>query len=572
MQIGTDPSKGYLTDNLWVPKALINVEGTKKALTFPYFEGKDREMHELPLFREEADHLVVPREFWRQGQFDFSIVDCRPRRYKKTNIKSKIKLDHLLKHGRLTPTGATVQQDALNALLNSRGGILELGCGKGKTVIGLELIARVQVPTLIVVDNMQLLDQWQRSIDQFLEVPGGVGLIGDGEFDWEGRAIVLATYQSLANRIAKGQIPEELRRWFGMGEYDEAHHVNAPTFSLSADLIYERRYGLTATPKRDDGLHVIHEFHFGKTLYRDLKQELRPRIYFYWTGLELDEKDPQVVAQTHTATGELHLSLLNVWMGKWVQRMNIILHEIRRAHAEGRKILVLSNSIDELVNMLALWNGSSSLYTDIPQPLLLSGEVPPKQFTIFERKQMEDDLEQLRKKITTPLSKATQNEVMQKILLLEEDIAAHETWKRVSRILNKEEKAYRDQLLAMPSDAGLMIHKVPTEERTRMLKEKAVTFAIMKYGKEGLDEPSIDTVALCEPTSSRNALQQIMGRELRPKEGKKTPVFMIFEDNIKPILGMCKKMRSHLRHWPVEDGGPYTYEFVGYPDSARRLR
>jgi len=571
MQIGTDPSKGYLTDNLWVPKSMVNVEGVKKALTFTYLEGKDREMAELPLYREELNHLVVPREFWKKGQFGFDVVDCRPRRYKKTNIKSRILLDHKEMNDVLVPTGETVQRDALAALLSSRSGILELACGKGKTVIALEAIAHLQVPTLIVVDNMQLLSQWLRAIERFLEVPGGVGQVGDGEFDWEGRSIVLATYQTLA--MKSHELPESFRRWFGVGFYDEAHHVNAPTFSRSADLIYERRYGLTATPKRDDGLHVIHEFHFGQSFYRNLKQDLVPRIIFEWTGFELDMSDPKVVAGTCTLSGDVHLSMLSVWFGRWVDRLQTIITKVRQYHREGRKVLVLSKSVDELVNLLAIWNGAQSLYTDIPLPPLLPGEAPPLFIESDDRDMMEKSLEVNRLLLQGGrLSKATTLEVMQKIEDLELAIAGHDTAKRMLKIIHKEQKDYRTKLLEMPSDAGLMIHKVSTAERTRLLQERAVTFAIMKYGKEGLDEPSIDTVMLCEPTSSKGAVQQIMGRALRHKQHKQSPLFHIFEDNIKVIIEMCKKIRHHLRKWPLEDGGPYTYEFSNYPDDARRFR
>jgi superfamily II DNA or RNA helicase len=571
MRIGEDPSKGYLSDNLWVPKAAVNVEGVKSALTFPYFEGKDRTQRELPLYLEAEHHLIVPRKFWKEGQFTFEVFDCRPQKYKKTNIRSRIKLDHKeLNDGSLIPTGEHVQQQALEALLSCLSGILELGCGKGKTIIALEAITCLQVPVLIVVDNMQLQSQWLRAIEKFLEVPGGIGLVGDGEFDWEGRSIVLATYQTLAQKAR--DLPESFRRWFGAAFYDEAHHVNAPTFSRSADLIYGRRYGLTATPKRDDGLHVIHEFHFGSSFYRDLKQELRPRIYFEWTGFTLDMNDPHTVASTHTDAGELHLSKLAVWFGQWRERMEHILHRIQQARDEGRKILVLSNSVDELVNMLAIWNGMQELYTGIETPPLLPGEPEPCLLEKKERKDIERDLEHCRQVLASGPSKATQLETMRKIEAFELALASHEVARRINKIVRKEEAKFRDKLLAIPSDAGLMIHKVPTAERTRMLQEKAVTFAINKYGREGLDEPSIDTVVLCEPTSSRNAIQQIMGRELRHKQGKSTPVFIIFEDNIKPLILMCRKMRSHFRKWPIEDGGPYSYEFCNYPESARKLR
>ena len=568
--IGEDPSIGYIDANFWVPKTQVNVEGVKKALTFPIFRGKDREVVELPLYMEAEHHLVVPREFWKQGMFNFEVLDFRPRRYKKTNIVSRILLDHKrLDDGTLVPTGLTIQREALDAMLSVRGGTLQLRCGGGKTPVSLEGITRLQVPALIVMDNMQLVLQWQKAIEEFLYVPSGVGLVGDGVFDWEGRSIVLATYQTLAQK--RSSLPEAFRRWFGVVIFEESHHLDAPTFSRSADLVYGRRYGLSATPIREDGLHVIHEFHVGSVFYKYLKQELTPRIYFFWTGLELDMSDPETVANTHTDAGELHLSKLAVWFGRWPKRLDLVLKEVCRAQAEGRKILFLSNSVDELVNLLALYNGLTDLYTDIPEPDLLPNEPPPLKLTKLQMAALLENKEAFRKKIPNATT-ATQEELRKKIEAIDLAIAQHETYKRTSKIMNKAQREYLAKLLAMPSDAGLMIHKVSPEERMRMLRANSITFAIMKYGREGLDDKAIDTVMLSSPISKEGGIQQSMGRALRFMEGKKVPIYMVFEDNIFPIMSMCKKMRKHLRNWPVSDGGPYEYEYVGFPDSTRRTR
>jgi len=278
------PGRGYLDSSLWIPKNCVNVEGTKQALTFPIFD--DKEVRFLTLWRETDYHLIVPREFWDVAEpLPFRLVDCRPISYPQVDIRSRIKLDHILEDGVLVPTGEDVQRKSLDALLGSRGGILQLACGKGKSVISLELIARRKVPALVVVDTTQLLRQWREEIELFLDVPEGVGQIGDGEFDWQ-KPIVLATYTTLANRAAT--LPEEVRRWFGLIIWDEAHHVAAPTFSRSADLFFGQRIGLTATPIRADGMHVVYNFHIGKVLYKDLRQELKPTFYFRWTGINID--------------------------------------------------------------------------------------------------------------------------------------------------------------------------------------------------------------------------------------------------------------------------------------------
>jgi len=568
------PDKAYLGLDLWVPKAGLNVEGVKSALRFPYTVGQG-EVRILELFKEAANHIQVPREFWQYGQhFNFEIIDLRPRSYKKVGFRSRIKLDHEMKGGKLVPTGKTYQQEAITALHGARGGVLELACGLGKTVIALQFIAEKNTPALILVDNTQLLDQWQKAVANTLSIPGGVGLIQGDSFDWK-KGLVIGTYQTVAKRVAEGRWTDQMARWFGIVVGDEGHHINAPTFSYSSNCIYGYRLILSATPFRDDGLHVIAHFHMGNTIYRDLKQDLKPEITFHWTGFALDLNNAATIAGTHTIGGKLSISKLAVWFGRCRPRLDFILNRIRVRLAEGRKILVLSNSVDELVNLLAIWNGAPDLYSAVPYPTEQDvGEtVPGEKLDGDELESIENRYklleEVLKSKHLGELKKQTTLNEMQDIELV---LKMHEVGCKIEKLWNERQKDYREQLLAMPSDAGLMIRKVAVQDRMRMLKEKRVTFAIMKYGKEGLDEPTIDTVIACEPMSSRNTLQQVMGRALRKEDKKKTPVFEVMEDDIGPMIGMCKKMRGHLRHWSVDDGGPYDYTFLGYPERARKLR
>lgn len=569
--IRRDPNKGYLDQLLWIPKSHVNVEGVKNALTFQFSEEK--EIRLLTLWRETATHLLVPREFWdTASEFPFPIVDCRPTTYERVDIRSKIKLDHTIRSGQLVPTGETVQRESLQAMLQARGGILQLACGKGKTVVALELAATLRIPTLIVVDTTQLVDQWQRAIHDFLDVPGGVGMIGDGQFDWN-HPIVIATYHTLARLAAT--MPEEVRRHFGLIIWDEAHHVAAPTFARSADLFSGRRFGLTATPNRADGLHVVYNFHIGKVVYKNLKQDLKPRIIFRWTGLELDKNDALVQNATRDVNGELHLNKIATHFGKWRKRLDLIISEVRMAVEQGRKVLVLSKSIDEVVNLQALWNARPELYTDIPYPTAAEvGETaPPAELEDKEVKRLTQSIAitrtELHNKALNPLKRETLQTKLQNI---EFRLEQHAVWKKTEKLHRFRQSQYLKDLLADPSTAGIMIHKVSVKQRTELLRSKKVTFAIMKYGREGLDEKSLDTVIVCEPLSDAGALQQLMGRIQREKEGKQSPVAVFLEDDIKPFIAMCNKLRTHLREWPIEDGGPYDYELVGHPSSTNRRR
>lgn len=558
-----DPDTGYVDTMFWVPKKYIPVDATKAALTFTTMT--ERVQRFLTLWQETDHHLLIPREFWDPDKQSFPIVDCRPTQYPKTQVKSRITLD--LKSN----FKETTQRDAVRAMQEARGGILQLACGKGKTVCALELVAREGVPALIIVDNTQLVEQWSKEIARHLDVPGGVGFVYGGKADWE-KDIVIATYHTVSNLA--DELPEHIRRRFGLVIWDEAHHMAAPTWMKAADLFPCKRIGLTATPERIDGMHVVYDFHLGAVLYKDLIQELKPQIFFQWTGLEVDVTDPKVKEQVCDVNGELHTSMLNSYFGQWRTRLDFILNEVKLAAQAGRKILVLSYSVAELVNMYAIWNNDPGLYTAIPDPTPQDvGEtLQPQQLDERTMRRLHKKLGELNALLGSPTFPIDQRRGAQ---MHKDDILGrlkqHEVWKKIENEREKRQRNYVKDRLEMHANgsAGLMIGKIKPKERARMLAEKQVTFAIMKYGREGLDEQSLDTVFVCEPMSQKNALQQLMGRVLRIKVGKKQPMVMFFEDNIGPMIGMCTNLRRHLNSWPLEEGGPFEYTLVGHPRKGR---
>ena len=561
-----DPSKGYLDTLMWIPKNCVNVEGVKNALEFTFFENRQPEI--LQLWKETATHLGVPREFFTVQELGIEFVDCRPSSYPHVDVKSRIVLD-------LKNPGKTTQQDALAALLAARGGILELACGKGKTVVFLELFTRLHVPALIAVDNLNLLYQWKKEILKHLEVgEEGIGLIAEGEFNWK-KPIVLATYTSLAERA--DTFPEEARRWFGVFCGDEGHHLKAKTWCRAVDLFPCRRYALTATPKTSDGRHVIYDFHVGKVLFRDKSQDLRPDVGFLWTGLELDMDDEKTRGLVCDRNGDLHPSKLAGYFGQWPERLEFSLRELKKLRTANRRILVLSNSVAETVNLLALWNGITDLYTDIPLPTPADvGETVPaemledRQIGTFKRS-LGNLIGQLKDPTLTEVKRKNLEKTKKEILYR---LQKHECWRKIELEMGRRQRAYIKKLVADTAcgDAGLMIHKVKPDVRARMLEEKTIVFAITKYGREGLDEPRLDTLFVCEPGTDRNGLEQMMGRVQRAFQGKQRALVLFLEDKIGLMIGMCNKLREHLRNWPLDQGGPYEYDLIGHPTHKSKTR
>lgn len=555
-----DPNKGYLDCLMWVPKNHVNVEGVKNALEFTFFENRQPEI--LQLWRETATHLAIPREFFSVAELGIDVVDCRPSSYPQVLIKSRIVLD-------AKNPAKTTQRDALVAMYAARGGILELACGKGKTVIFLELLSRLRVPALIAIDNLNLLYQWRKEILKHLEVTeADIGLIAEGVFDWK-KPIVLATYTSLADRA--DTFPEEARRWFGVFCGDEGHHLKAKTWCRAVDLFPCRRYALTATPKTVDGRHVIYDFHVGPVVFRDKSQDLRPDVGFLWTGLEVDTANEQVMGLVCDKNGELHPSKLAGYFGQWPDRLLFIMNWLRKLHASKRRILVLSNSVAETVNLLAMWNGITDLYSDIPTPTPADvGETVPavalEDRTLGTlRRSLGNVIGQL-KEPTLPEIKRKNLEKTKKEIL--HRLQMNKVWKKTDLEMKRRQRQYIKDLVEATKNggAGLMIHKVKPEVRANMLENNMIVFAITKYGREGLDEQRLDTLFVCEPITDPNGLEQMMGRTQRASPGKQRPLVLFVEDKIGLMIGMCNKLRGHLRNWPMDQGGPYEYDLIGHPE------
>lgn len=348
-----EPDKAYLSDMLWLPKALISEKAIKEALQYWHVEKGDAVMRRL--WDETRDHLIVPREFLKPEQyprFGFPFVDLTPKKFPKTNlwVKNEPRNDQ--------------QRAAYSALSTSNGGILNLGCGKGKTYLSLKRAAELGCPVLVVVHNSYLMNQWTSdAIPTHVELPIGekIGIIQGEQFDWK-RPITVAMIHTLAARVEEGKIPPDFASWFGAVIFDEVHHLSAPMFVTTAPLIRGVRYGLTATDKRGDGTDFIYKFHIGDVFYTDLTQDLIPRIYFQYTPIHVDLKR----AEVNDVRGELNIGKLRTFLGDHAESNNFRAFCIREALNEGRKVLCVSHSKNQLKNLSEMFPGSGLIVQETP--------------------------------------------------------------------------------------------------------------------------------------------------------------------------------------------------------------
>ncbi|MFA7331750.1 MAG: DNA repair helicase XPB [Candidatus Delongbacteria bacterium] len=153
------------------------------------------------------------------------------------------------------------QKDAISVFWaggDKRGGsgVLVLPCGAGKTVIGIGVMEKVRMHTLVLTTNVTALRQWKHEILDKTDIPEDQ--IGEysGEFK-EVRPVTLATYQILTWRKNKKSPFAHFALFnqqdWGLIVYDEVHLLPAPVFRAVAEIQSRRRLGLTATLVREDG-------------------------------------------------------------------------------------------------------------------------------------------------------------------------------------------------------------------------------------------------------------------------------------------------------------------------------
>jgi superfamily II DNA or RNA helicase len=149
------------------------------------------------------------------------------------------------------------------------GGIISVGCGRGKTVMALNIASRLNLKTLILVHKEFLANQWRERALQFM--PGvRLGTIQGKMFDVQDKDLVIGMIQSLSDARKDADYPIEIFKQFGLVIADECHHLGARQFSrVLQKWCIPYTLGLSATPKRGDSCEKVFHHYLGDFVYKD---------------------------------------------------------------------------------------------------------------------------------------------------------------------------------------------------------------------------------------------------------------------------------------------------------------
>jgi superfamily II DNA or RNA helicase len=296
---------------------------------------------------ETDDYLGLPRGCEPDLKNLFTEVKLKANWIDKRNPGKKIDVEF---QGKLREE----QPVAVAALLKHDTGILSGTTAFGKTVAAIKLIAERKVNALILVNKINLVNQWKERLTEFLVVNDNVnsgkrkqksifGQVGGGKQTRNG-IIDIAIMQSL---VRKGEVKDFIKD-YGMVIVDECHHVPAFNFEMILKSVNAKFvYGLTATPIRKDGQHPIIFMHCGPIRYRDdakKQAEKRPFKHFIvprFTSFrihELTEKE-----EKEWTIQELYAEIVSNEM-----RNQLIVDDVFDCYKSGKNCMVLTERVEHV--------------------------------------------------------------------------------------------------------------------------------------------------------------------------------------------------------------------------------
>ena len=250
--------KGYTV--LKQELTLDQIEILKELLTARPFLLGTITTKTFPIYRESTKKIYMPRWFGEEyfgppKSIEISDGD---------NINITFK--GTLREHQIPAVGAylgSVQGSQYN------GGLLELSCAAGKTVMSLYIISKLSKKTLIIVNKEFLLNQWVERIQEFLP-DAKIGRIQGPIIDIEDKDIVIGMLQSLSMK----DYPQSTFQSFGLTIVDEVHHISSEVFSCALfKIVTKYTLGISATMERKDGTTNIIKMFLGDVLYKNISND-----------------------------------------------------------------------------------------------------------------------------------------------------------------------------------------------------------------------------------------------------------------------------------------------------------
>ena len=307
----------------------------KKELTVrPFSIVKPQFQPKYKVWHEDSKYLYLPKHFGieRYGQVPEREV-------------AKTADTHWEFAGAIRPAQLPVVNSFL--LPEPHDGILSLHTGGGKTVCALYIASRLKVPTLVVVHNTFLRDQWIDRIKAFLP-KARIGRVQADVVDVQDKDVVIVMLQTLSMK----ELNDNLFAPIGLVIVDECHHIASEVFVQALPKVTSRHMlGLSATPERKDKLMFAIHWFLGPLLYKSdtgdsVDTQVRVEMYEY------ENDDPEFNEIVTSSQGMVSVPIMVNKLAACEDRTRWLVRILVDVLEEGRQVLVLSDRVQHCKDIL----------------------------------------------------------------------------------------------------------------------------------------------------------------------------------------------------------------------------
>jgi len=321
----------------------VNVHHIKGCLTVkPYIPSvfvKPQFVKKHTLFTEDDEYLYVPKHYGHETFGPFLKTD---------RDVPKTPDIHWFFNGTLRDVQIPVVDSFLKP--EPHDGIISLQTGGGKTICALYIASRLKVPTIILVHNTFLKDQWVDRIKGFLP-KARIGFLQGDTVDIDNKDVIVAMLQSLSLKDY-GPIFGHI----GFTIVDECHHIASDCFSRSIPKVTSKyMLGLSATPERKDRLmHVIHWL-LGPLLYKSNtadKVDDQAKVEYY----EFEPSDPKFNEIILNPSGVMFTSLMVNKVVASEERNKFLVEILEDVYSDPeRRILILTDRVEHTKKLMSMF-------------------------------------------------------------------------------------------------------------------------------------------------------------------------------------------------------------------------
>lgn len=325
-----------------VAKRDVDAESLRKTLTVKPFVPKvfvsnPNAVPRYKVYKETEDSLYLPKHF---GIQTMGPPHSTTRDVERTHDA------YWTFHGRLRDAQFPVVDSFLKP--QPHDGLLSLHTGGGKTVCALYIASQLKLPTLVIVHNTFLRDQWADRIRAFLP-HARIGRIQGELCEIEGKDIVIAMLQTLSMK----EIPITAFKPIGLVIVDECHHIASEVFVQALPKVTSKyMLGLSATPSRKDGLmHVAHWF-LGPLLYQsDTGDKVDAGVHV--EVYEYENTEPEFNEILYNRQGVMFTSLMINKLAEHPGRTKWLVDILEDILEDGRQVLVLTDRVQHTKDIVA---------------------------------------------------------------------------------------------------------------------------------------------------------------------------------------------------------------------------